>query len=167
MSDSVKPRVLSHKGSKLAMIKKHPNFYPAPLHPVIVETCAGGATYSLQHGQLDSVDKIYIFEPYGVVAGIWDYLINDATEERLRALPILKGGESLKSWRGRNLTAPEQWLIGFNLYDGGNVLKPRDKASENVALLTNHFSSHRSSLRQYFLETHFGGMFFNENKIKI
>ncbi len=57
--------------------------YPSPQTGRIIEPFAGSAGYSLRHSQKDVV----LCELDEKVFGVWNYLINEATPERIRELP--------------------------------------------------------------------------------
>lgn len=65
--------------------------YPEPAYDTIVEPFAGSAAYAL-HGDRWQSDVILI-EKDPRVAEIWQWLIETATPEGIRALPVLKVGE--------------------------------------------------------------------------
>lgn len=65
--------------------------YPAPNYDVIVEPFAGAAAYSFCHNSV--VSRVVLFEKDEKVADIWKWLIHDATETDIEALPDLKTGE--------------------------------------------------------------------------
>jgi len=69
-------------------IAKH---YPEPIHDTIIEPFAGAAAYSL-HG--DNWKKnVILIEKDPRVVKIWEWLIETATPEDIRALPDLKIGD--------------------------------------------------------------------------
>ena len=65
--------------------------YPPPRYDVIIEPFAGAAAYSLFHNSLAS--KVVLIEKDEKVAGIWKWLIHEATHKDIQALPELKEGE--------------------------------------------------------------------------
>jgi hypothetical protein len=76
--------------------------YPAPKHPTVVEGCAGSATYSLRH----NVSNAILFELNPRIYELWRWLINEATEAEVLALPVgLEIGEDLRDV-GRRLGLP-------------------------------------------------------------
>jgi site-specific DNA-adenine methylase len=84
--------------------------YPAPIHGNIIEPFAGSAGYSM----LYPAKRVTLCDLSPVICGVWDYIIN-APESEIRALPLPKGGESI-----RDLHIPEEaaWLIGFWAQEG-------------------------------------------------
>lgn len=65
--------------------------YPKPNYDAIVEPFAGAAAYSFHdfHWQ----KQVILVEKDTQVAGIWDWLINEASPEEIRNLPDLSPGE--------------------------------------------------------------------------
>jgi len=98
-----------------------PNSYPKPAYKRIVEPFAGSAGYSLRHHECEVI--LYELDP--VVAGVWDFLINQATPEYIRGLPDLGPKGSVD-----DLSVPEEVksLIGFWLNRG--VSRPRKRPSK-------------------------------------
>jgi len=86
--------------------------YPSPSHRLIVEPFAGSACYSLRHYQHDCV----IAEANEHLYKLWKWLIEEATEDAIRSIPLnipegtdirtlgLSDGQSLllKSWQRTN-----------------------------------------------------------------
>ena len=71
--------------------KQIAKYYPAPNCDTIIEPFAGAAAYSLYS---DNWKKdVVLIEKDPRVAGIWDWLINHATEKEILSLPDLKIGE--------------------------------------------------------------------------
>lgn len=67
-------------------------YYPAPHSTKIVEPFAGGAGYSLRH----SDREVIIAEANEYLFMLWDWLINDATAEKISAIPLdLKEGSNI------------------------------------------------------------------------
>lgn len=69
-------------------IAKH---YPAPNYNVIVEPFAGSAAYSFYNDNWRK--QVILIEKDTKVAEIWNWLINEATPEKIRNMPDLKPGE--------------------------------------------------------------------------
>jgi site-specific DNA-adenine methylase len=69
-------------------IAKH---YPEPAYETIVEPFAGAAAYSLHGDRWQR--QVILIEKNPRVAEIWQWLIDTATPESIRALPELKIGE--------------------------------------------------------------------------
>lgn len=65
--------------------------YPDPVHPVVIEPFAGSAAYSL-HGSRWA-RQVILVEKDPQIAALWRWLIEEATEERIRALPDPVEGE--------------------------------------------------------------------------
>jgi site-specific DNA-adenine methylase len=57
-------------------------YYPAPIHPVVVEPFAGSACYALLHHQ----KEVTLIDADPKVAGLWQWLVKVSREE-IRALP--------------------------------------------------------------------------------
>lgn len=86
--------------------------YPPPTHRLIIEPFAGCAPYSLRHYEHDCI----IAEANEHLYKLWQWLINDATEDAIRSIPLnipegtdirslgLSEGQSLllKSWQRTN-----------------------------------------------------------------
>lgn len=71
--------------------KQIAKYYPAPSYEVIVEPFAGAAAYSLYDGHWRR--RVVLVEKDRRVADIWDWLIHEATADKIRALPDLKVGQ--------------------------------------------------------------------------
>lgn len=71
--------------------KQIAKYYPLPNYNIIVEPFAGSAAYSL-YGNHWNRDVILI-EKDEKVANIWQWLIHEATPEKIKSLPDLKVGE--------------------------------------------------------------------------
>lgn len=74
-------------GRKKRIIK----YYPTPNYNVIIEPFAGAATYSLYENNWKK--QIILIEKDQKVYDIWNWLINDASENDIENLPDLKVGE--------------------------------------------------------------------------
>jgi site-specific DNA-adenine methylase len=72
--------------------KKIVKCYPKPNYKVIIEPFAGAASYSFYHNL--SVEKVILLEKDKQVFDIWNWLINEATENNIKDLPNLKPGDS-------------------------------------------------------------------------
>lgn len=71
--------------------KQLAKYYPAPIYDTIIEPFAGAAAYS---GYKDNWKKnVILIEKDEKVFKIWDWLINEATENEIINLPDLKVGE--------------------------------------------------------------------------
>jgi len=68
-------------GSKWLSSRK----YPAPLHDTLIEPFAGSAGYSLRHGDGRNV---VLYESDAHLLRLWRWLIEEATEEDVRQIPI-------------------------------------------------------------------------------
>ncbi|HCA5793534.1 hypothetical protein N7714_04385 [Pseudomonas aeruginosa] len=65
--------------------------YPSPNYQMIVEPFAGAAAYSFHADNWKK--EVVLIEKDKRVADIWDWLINEATPNEIKALPDLKPGE--------------------------------------------------------------------------
>ena len=65
--------------------------YPPPNYDTIIEPFAGAAAYSLHHNSPDK--RVILVEKDPKVAGIWNWLIHEATLSDIQSLPDLKPGE--------------------------------------------------------------------------
>jgi hypothetical protein len=82
--------LFKHFGSKWLSART----LPPPEHPRIVEPFAGGAGYSLRHTTLN----VYLAEADGHVYDLWQWLIEQATEQAIRDIPIdLPEGTDIRS----------------------------------------------------------------------
>jgi site-specific DNA-adenine methylase len=82
------PPIMFYYYGRKKQIAKH---YPSPNYPAIVEPFAGSAAYSL-YGNNWKKDVILV-EKDEKVAEIWQWLITEATRDRIQAMPDLKIGE--------------------------------------------------------------------------
>lgn len=71
--------------------KQIAKYYPHPQFDTIVEPFAGAAAYSLYSENWKK--KVILVEKDEKVAAIWDYLINEATPEKIKAMPDLHPGD--------------------------------------------------------------------------
>ena len=69
-------------------IAKH---YPSPNYESIIEPFAGSAAYSFFSDNWRN--QVILIEKDPKVASIWEWLINEATEQKIKNLPDLKVGE--------------------------------------------------------------------------
>lgn len=88
-------------GSKYRLARR----LPSPAHATIVEPFAGSACYSLHHHQR----RVVLVDLDPVVAGIWRWLIREATELGIRSLPIVDALDDLPD----AVPSPARALIGF------------------------------------------------------
>lgn len=65
--------------------------YPEPNYKTIIEPFAGSAAYSLY--QENWKNEVILIEKDKEVADIWDWIINEATAQKIKNLPDLKVGE--------------------------------------------------------------------------
>lgn len=72
--------------------KQIAKYYPIPELETVVEPFAGAAAYSLYGNNWKK--RVILVERDERVAEIWKWLINDATSDEIRNLPILRTGES-------------------------------------------------------------------------
>lgn len=84
-------------------IAKH---YPCPNYPAIVEPFAGSAAYSL-YGNHWKKDVILV-EKDEKVANIWQWLITEATRDRIQAMPDLEIGKKVLNFY-RLFMLPLKW----------------------------------------------------------
>lgn len=82
--------------------------YPAPRYPLIIEPFAGSAGYALYHYRR----QVFLYEKYEPIFSIWDYLIREATAERILELTDYYRGIDLERCEG--LSKAERYLIGIN-----------------------------------------------------
>ncbi len=71
--------------------KQIAKYYPLPNCDVIVEPFAGSAAYSLYGNNWKK--QVLLYEKDEKVAGVWEWLINEATPSTISKLPDLKLGE--------------------------------------------------------------------------
>ncbi|HRK52788.1 MAG TPA: hypothetical protein PK185_02675 [Cyclobacteriaceae bacterium] len=71
--------------------KQIARYYPSPNYDAIIEPFAGSAAYSLFGNNWKK--RVILIEKDEKVAGIWDWLINQATIEEIKNLPDLKVGD--------------------------------------------------------------------------
>lgn len=98
----------SYYGSKSKIV----GCYPEPMHGTIIEPFAGSARYALRYADR----KVILNDIDPCIAGIWHYLIHEATVERIQALPRLKVGERVDSIPC--LSKEEAALMGFSVEIG-------------------------------------------------
>lgn len=71
--------------------KQIAKYYPAPAYDTIIEPFAGAAAYSMYKENWKK--SVILIEKDKKVFDIWDWLINQATEDDIKNLPELKVGE--------------------------------------------------------------------------
>jgi site-specific DNA-adenine methylase len=71
--------------------KQIAKYYPSPNYDTIIEPFAGSAAYSLYQDNWQK--QIILIEKDEKVAGVWDWLINEASIEEIKKLPDLQIGE--------------------------------------------------------------------------
>lgn len=95
--------------------------YPEPLHDVIIEPFAGSACYALRHAH--RIKRAVLWDTDVELSALWRWLIDDATEGSVLAIPIvheagvdilrlgLSRGQALlmKHWQRTNPQTPS-WL---------------------------------------------------------
>jgi hypothetical protein len=69
-------------GSKWSSTKA--GIYPAPKHRAITEQFCGAAGYSLNF----SDRKVFLYDADPMILKLWSWLISEATEEQIRAIPL-------------------------------------------------------------------------------
>lgn len=94
--------MFSYFGSKSKLL----DLYPKPLYPKIIEPFCGSARYSCKYRKNR---QVHLNDAYPVIADIWKW-ISKATPEQIRALPVLKKGETLKDF---DISDDERNLLGF------------------------------------------------------
>ena len=102
--------------------------YPAPRYDTIIEPFAGSARYALLHGAR-SDRRVILNDLDPTIYGIWKWLVEEATPERVAMWPELKVGERLSDCKG--LTKPERDVLGFSVQFG--VYTPRVSVSSESA----------------------------------
>lgn len=113
--------MFSYYGSKSKII----HLYPPPMFDTVVEPFAGSARYALRYPDR----KVILNDLDPTIYGIWKWLVEEATVERVMAWPELKVGERLDQCD--NLTAEERNLLGFTVQFG--VYTPRITVSGESA----------------------------------
>lgn len=96
-------------GSKWRLAPK----YPPPRWDVIIEPFAGSAGYSLHYPER----QVILIERDPQLADMWRWLLAADVEE-IRALPLLKQGDSL---RWLDVPEPARTLMGFWIHKGGAI----------------------------------------------
>lgn len=95
-------------------------YYPAPMHDFVIEPFAGGAGYSLNHSER----MVILWEDDPNLARLWRWLVDSATEDDIRSIPIdvpvgtdirelgLRDGQALllKHWQRTN-NVGDCWTI--------------------------------------------------------
>ncbi len=100
--------MFSYYGSKSKLV----NYYPAPLHGLIIEPFAGSARYSLKYFERD----VILVDKYDIIIQIWNYLQQCSVKDIL-SLPNLKQGCKIDR---KDFDCIEQaYLMGFMLKRGG------------------------------------------------
>lgn len=111
--------MFSYYGSKSKIV----HLYPPPMFPTIVEPFAGSARYALRYADR----KVILNDLDPTIAGIWRYLIHEATPKRIERFPKLEEGVSLDSFQW--LSREERDLIGLGMEVGysrpGNIVRKR------------------------------------------
>lgn len=113
--------MFSYYGSKSKII----HLYPPPMFDTVVEPFAGSARYALRYCDR----KVILNDLDPTIYGIWKWLVEEATVERVMAWPELKVGERLDQCD--NLTEDERNLLGFTVQFG--VYTPRITVSGESA----------------------------------
>lgn len=102
--------MFSYYGSKSKII----HLYPPPMFGTVVEPFAGSARYALRYPDR----KVVINDLDPTIYGIWKWLVEEATVERVMAWPELKVGERLDQCD--NLTQEERDILGFAVVSGAD-----------------------------------------------
>lgn len=100
----------SYYGTK-KRIAKH---YPEPRYNTIIEPFCGAAQYSL-YGDNWKKD-VWLNDKYRVVYELWKWLIFEATEKEILALPDMEAGNKVDDHT--QLCNEERYLIGFCINSG-------------------------------------------------
>lgn len=118
--------MFSYYGSKSKIV----GYYPPPKHKRIIEPFAGSARYSLKYWQND----VLLVDKYPVIVKLWNWLINEATEKEILALPSVVENDMIEKFDW--LCQEEKWLMGFSLNRGSaqpkNKVKKFSDGWENV-----------------------------------
>ncbi len=101
--------MFSYYGSKSKIAK----FYPPPEYKTIVEPFAGAAFYSIRH--INNVERIVLNDKSGLIFGIWNFLINEATEKQILANRDFYIGQDIRNF---DLCQAHRDLIGFCINRG-------------------------------------------------
>jgi hypothetical protein len=107
----------SYLGSKWRLSR----YYDSPRFDRIIEPFAGSAGYSLRYHDRE----VYLSDKDPVIAGIWKWLIEAATEDDLLSLPILEKGDYLPAFT--DIPEPARNLMGFWIHQGS--FSPADSMS--------------------------------------
>lgn len=79
--------MFSYFGSKSKMVK----FYSKPKHNIIIEPFAGSAKYAFHYWDR----QVILIEKNKITYDIWDWLINEATEEDIISIPEYQHGQRI------------------------------------------------------------------------
>lgn len=111
--------MFSYYGSKSKIV----HLYPKPKYGRIIEPFAGSARYALRYPD----NEVTLLEIDPTIAGIWKWLIKDATEGDIRQLPDLERGDDLRDFK--QLSDVERDLLGFCAHSAvavpGNIVSSR------------------------------------------
>lgn len=91
--------------------------YPAPMHDLIIEPCAGAAGYAVRH----HTKQVLLIDANEKVCGVWDYLIRASAEE-IMTLPLLEPGQDIHAL---SVIQEAKWLMGFWCNSGSATPKRR------------------------------------------
>jgi site-specific DNA-adenine methylase len=118
--------MFSYYGRKSKIVKH----YPKPIYDKIIEPFAGSAAYSMMYFEKD----VLLIEKYDVLVKLWNWLINEATEKEILALPSVVENDMIEKFDW--LCQEEKWLMGFSLNRGSaqpkNKVKKFSDGWENV-----------------------------------
>lgn len=105
----------SYYGTKKRIAKK----YPLPRHTKIIEPFCGAAQYSLFENNWQN--DVVISDKYTVVYKLWKWLVEEANEKDILALPDMNAGDKVDDieW----LCEEERYLIGFSINYGSSQPK--------------------------------------------
>lgn len=98
------------------------------MYDTIIEPFAGSARYALRYGAR-SDRNVILNDLDPTIYGIWKWLVEEATPERVAMWPELKVGQRLSECKG--LTKPERDVLGFSVQFG--VYTPRVSVSSESA----------------------------------
>lgn len=110
--------MFSYYGRKSKIVKH----YPKPIYDKIIEPFAGSAAYSMVHFK----KEVLLIEKYDIIVKLWNWLINEATEKEILALPKVKQGDIIGDFEW--LSKEEKWLMGFSLNRGS--AQPKNKVAK-------------------------------------
>lgn len=118
--------MFSYYGRKSKIAK----YYPKPMFNKIIEPFAGSCAYSMVYFDRE----VLLIEKYDVLVKLWNWLIKEATEKEILALPSVVENDMIEKFDW--LCQEEKWLMGFSLNRGSaqpkNKVKKFSDGWENV-----------------------------------